>query len=138
MKFLGTENRSENIFDLNGTTYRRVVTSKTSVEGKVTISNIDWRNATGKKSVSKSKGKELTKAYKALGSPTTTGTRRILRNPTVPRYKSQFKIVDKELMSIINRGSLLAAVKHLKDKSNLGLKEAKDYCDTLRLRFQNK
>lgn len=43
--------------------------------------------------------------------------------------------LDKELVNMINSGSLLQAVKHLKDKSGWGLKESKDYCDNLKAKY---
>ena len=40
-----------------------------------------------------------------------------------------------ELFSIMRTGSFIMAVKHYKDVTGQGLKESKDFCDELKLKF---
>ena len=41
-----------------------------------------------------------------------------------------------ELLPMIKSGQMLQAVKHYKEKSGEPLRESKDYCDNLRLKFK--
>lgn len=43
--------------------------------------------------------------------------------------------LEAELLSIMRTGNLLMAVKHYKDATGQHLKESKDYCDELKLKF---
>ena len=44
--------------------------------------------------------------------------------------------IDNELLPFLKDGQLLGAVKYYKDKTGLGLKESKEYCDKLRDKFR--
>ena len=44
--------------------------------------------------------------------------------------------LDNELLPFMKLGNHLQAVKHYKDKTGLGLKESKEYCDALRDKFR--
>lgn len=65
----------------------------------------------------------------------------VLKNPpsVAETSKGAFKNnkeLDKELIKHIESGALLAAVKTYKDATGMGLKESKDYVETLRLKIK--
>ncbi len=66
---------------------------------------------------------------------TTEEAMSVLLNIEKVNGESSLSKMDTELLFIMRKNTLLMAVKHYKDATGNGLRESKEYCDELRLKF---
>lgn len=156
MKYLKSEIVKSNFFEHNGTVYQRIEYTVVNEKNESRLKDVIWKNSTGKKTVNSVKSKELKTAFNVLRKPVVSKKSNAsnvqptkiqpinyLKSPAInsvkfPEYPSQFKNIDRDIMSLHKQGRMIEAVKKFKEYSGYGLKESKDYCDTLVEKFRNR
>jgi len=113
------------VLSFNGKKYKRI--AHLNPDG---TERVEWKSKGSNHTLNKSKSKELENEYDLM-----TGKK--IKNPNVSKSVLNMRTEDinkinNKIIPLLKKGMLINAVKNVKEMTGWGLKEAKDYTDSVR------